>query len=34
MEMKTRELVIREFTSGSSRVLITTDLLSRGLDVQ
>jgi len=29
-----RELVMREFRSGSSRVLITTDLLARGIDVQ
>eukprot|EP00488_Nonionellina_sp_1-RS-2012_P001645 TRINITY_DN26_c0_g1_i6.p1 TRINITY_DN26_c0_g1~~TRINITY_DN26_c0_g1_i6.p1 ORF type:complete len:253 (+),score=103.42 TRINITY_DN26_c0_g1_i6:59-760(+) len=28
-----RELVMREFRSGSSRVLISTDLLSRGIDV-
>ena len=25
---------MREFRSGSSRVLITTDLLARGIDVQ
>jgi len=29
-----RELTMREFRSGSSRVLITTDLLARGIDVQ
>merc|ERR1712099_226144 len=29
-----RELVMREFRSGSSRVLISTDLLARGIDVQ
>merc|ERR1712066_850344 len=29
-----RELVMRELRSGSSRVLITTDLLARGIDVQ
>jgi translation initiation factor 4A len=29
-----RELIMREFRSGSSRVLITTDLLARGIDVQ
>lgn len=34
MDMKTRELVMREFRTGSSRVLITTDLLSRGIDIQ
>jgi len=34
MEQKERELIMREFKSGSSRVLITTDLLARGIDVQ
>eukprot|EP00924_Labyrinthula_sp_SR-Ha-C_P016343 maker-scaffold_6-augustus-gene-0.57-mRNA-1 protein AED:0.27 eAED:0.27 QI:0/0/0.5/1/0/0/2/40/745 len=34
MEQKDRELVMKEFRSGSSRVLITTDLLARGIDVQ
>ena len=29
-----RDVIMREFRSGSSRVLITTDLLSRGIDVQ
>jgi len=29
-----RELIMREFRTGSSRVLITTDLLARGIDVQ
>ncbi|ORX41781.1 DEAD-domain-containing protein [Piromyces finnis] len=29
-----REIIMREFRSGSSRVLITTDLLARGIDVQ
>ena len=29
-----RDLVMREFRSGASRVLISTDLLSRGIDVQ
>jgi len=29
-----RDLVMREFRSGSSRVLISTDLLQRGIDVQ
>jgi len=28
-----REMIMREFRSGSSRVLISTDLLSRGIDV-
>jgi superfamily II DNA/RNA helicase len=30
----TRDVIMREFRSGSSRVLITTDLLARGIDVQ
>uniref|UniRef100_A0A6A7GDQ5 RNA helicase n=1 Tax=Hirondellea gigas TaxID=1518452 RepID=A0A6A7GDQ5_9CRUS len=34
MMQSERELVMREFRSGSSRVLITTDLLARGIDVQ
>jgi translation initiation factor 4A len=34
MEQKERELIMNEFRSGSSRVLITTDLLARGIDVQ
>jgi translation initiation factor 4A len=34
MEQKQRELIMKEFRSGSSRVLITTDLLARGIDVQ
>merc|ERR1712039_1059843 len=29
-----REMVIREFQSGCTRVLISTDLLARGIDVQ
>jgi translation initiation factor 4A len=29
-----RELIMKEFQTGSSRVLITTDLLARGIDVQ
>merc|ERR1719223_640382 len=29
-----RELIMKDFRSGSSRVLITTDLLARGIDVQ
>jgi len=29
-----RSLIMKEFRSGSSRVLITTDLLARGIDVQ
>ena len=34
MDQQERNLVMREFRSGSSRVLITTDLLARGIDVQ
>lgn len=34
MAQNERELIMREFRSGSSRVLITTDLLARGIDVQ
>ncbi|SYW87010.1 putative TIF2 - translation initiation factor eIF4A [Ustilago hordei] len=34
MEQGQREIIMREFRSGSSRVLITTDLLARGIDVQ
>merc|ERR1711975_70414 len=29
-----RELVMKQFRSGASRVLISTDLLARGIDVQ
>lgn len=34
MQGAERELIMTEFRSGSSRVLITTDLLARGIDVQ
>jgi translation initiation factor 4A len=34
LDQKERDLVMREFRSGSSRVLISTDLLARGIDVQ
>jgi len=34
MDQQEREMIMREFRSGSSRVLITTDLLARGIDVQ
>ena len=33
MDQRERDLIMREFRSGSSRVLITTDLLDRGSDV-
>jgi len=31
---KERDMILNEFRTGSSRVLITTDLLARGIDVQ
>ena len=34
MDQREREFSMTEFRSGSSRVLITTDLLARGIDVQ
>ncbi|KAF5749402.1 hypothetical protein HS088_TW04G01371 [Tripterygium wilfordii] len=34
MDQNTRDIIVREFRSGSSRVLVTTDLLARGIDVQ
>ncbi|KAL9935536.1 hypothetical protein V8E36_005884 [Tilletia maclaganii] len=34
MDQAQREILMKEFRSGSSRVLITTDLLARGIDVQ
>merc|ERR1712066_912974 len=34
MDQKERDVIMREFRSGSSRVLITTDLPARGIDVQ
>merc|ERR1739848_697718 len=34
LDMNERNLVMREFRSGSTRVLISTDLLARGIDVQ
>jgi translation initiation factor 4A len=33
MEPDRRELIMKEFRNGASRVLITTDLLARGIDV-
>jgi len=32
MDQKQREVLMKEFRSGSSRVLITTDLLARGIE--
>ena len=34
MDQKQREILMKEFRTGTSRVLITTDLLARGIDVQ
>lgn len=34
LDQRERESILAEFRSGSSRVLITTDLLARGIDVQ
>jgi translation initiation factor 4A len=34
MDQRERDIIMREFRSGSSRVLITTDLLARGIDIQ
>jgi translation initiation factor 4A len=34
MDQNQRDVIMREFRTGSSRVLITTDLLARGIDVQ
>jgi len=34
MEQKERDIIMREFRSGATRVLITTDLMARGIDVQ
>jgi len=34
IDQKERDVILTEFRTGSSRVLITTDLLARGIDVQ
>merc|ERR1711902_386252 len=34
MDQSERDVIMKEFRTGSSRVLITTDLLARGIDVQ
>ncbi|KAL7189244.1 hypothetical protein ACSBR1_038983 [Camellia fascicularis] len=34
MVQNKRDIIMREFCSGSTRVLITTDILARGIDVQ
>ena len=34
MDQAQRDVIMKEFRSGSSRVLIATDILARGIDVQ
>lgn len=34
LDQRERNIIMREFRSGSSRVLIATDLLARGIDIQ
>lgn len=34
IEQKQRETIMKQFRSGASKVLITTDILARGIDVQ
>ena len=34
LDQKERDTIMKEFRSGSSRVLISTDLLARGIDIQ
>jgi superfamily II DNA/RNA helicase len=34
MEQRERHVIMREFRIGSSRVLVTIDLLARGIDIQ
>jgi len=34
MDQMQRDMIMKEFRTGSTRVLITTDLLARGIDVQ
>jgi len=34
MDQRERDIIMREFRSGSSRILVATDLLARGIDVQ
>lgn len=33
MEMKEREIVMNEFKNGAARILVSTDLMGRGIDV-
>jgi translation initiation factor 4A len=34
MDQQQRDMIMKEFRTGATRVLITTDLLARGIDVQ
>lgn len=34
MEMADRSNIVKEFKSGSTRILVSTDLLGRGIDIQ
>lgn len=34
MDQKQRDKIMQEFRTGSSRILVTTDLLARGIDIQ
>lgn len=34
MEMQDRVNIMKEFRSGSTRILVSTDLLGRGIDIQ
>jgi translation initiation factor 4A len=34
MDQVTRDLIMREFRTATTRILISTDLLARGIDVQ
>lgn len=34
LEQRERDIIMQQFRTGSSRVLITTDILARGIDVQ
>lgn len=34
MPQEERDMLMKEFRTGATRVLVTTDLLARGIDVQ
>lgn len=34
LDQRERDVIMQQFRTGSSRVLITTDILARGIDVQ